>query len=165
MGREAGRGTIVVTGFACALGVACGPAPRNPEEFRQLVRKGGWGMQIEEKSIARDWQAAFADVTQNAERCFNVSTKTVHGSYGQSVEFVYLARSRRGEHAGEVSVQMDSPNFVGEFPEGGMYILVADLGGQPGTTRITVYRTGKPQLTASVIAWAEGKGGGCPDMR
>ena len=152
--------------LACAVLGGCSPLPKSAAEFRQSVREGGWRMRLDEKTVPRDWQAAFDDVGKNAERCFNVSTQTVSGQYGQTVSFTYRTTIRRGSDAGEVSVQMDSANFVGEVPEGGIYIMVADFAGShPGKTRVVVHSAGKAQLAKSVLAWAAGARSDCPDIR
>jgi len=123
-------------------------------------------MRIDETTVGRDWQAAFADIGRNAERCFNVSTEAVAGPYGQPRSFQYRTTVKRNTDTGEVTVQMDSAKFAGDIPEGGMYVMVADVGGSPaGSTRIVVYSAGKSQLAQSVLAWAEGSGGECPDIR
>jgi hypothetical protein len=159
-------GTAVTLALACTALGACSPLPKSPAEFRQSVRQGGWATRIDQKTVGRDWQAAFTDIGRNAERCFNVSTQAVAGQYGQPRLFQYRTTVKRNSDTGEVSVQMDSSNFAGDVPEGGMYIMVADVGGgSAGSTRVVVYSAGKSQLAQSVMAWAEGGGGECPDIR
>lgn len=118
--------------------------------------------------VPQAFNTVFSRVSQSAERCLDtVHRSSTPGTYGPQAEAVYyhatVSSPRVG--AGEIVVQMDSPNMVGG-PEGGVYILVADVeDSSAGASKVTVYAAGKGgDIVAAILAWAEGNEHGCPDL-
>jgi len=149
-------------------GGACTLAPKTPADFKRAVQDGGWRRYLEERTVPRGFDTVFSGMSRSAERCLNVVHRSsTPGRYGPQNEVVYyratISSPRAG--AGEIVVQMDSPNLV-NGPKGGVYILVADVeGSSAGASKVTVYAAGKGgDLVASILAWADGNESGCPDF-
>ena len=161
-----------MTGFAlaCFVGlVGCMPQPKNPTEFRAAVREGGFMTRVEEKTVARGFDSAFGTVSRNSDRCLNTVThSSTPGTYGPETSSLYFKATvtPKSPQAGEIAVQMNAPNMVGDYPEGGVYILVADVEKvDEGSSKVTVYAAGKGgDMVQSVFDWADGKGDACPDL-
>jgi hypothetical protein len=148
---------------------ACMAQPKDPSEFRAAVREGGFMTRVEEQAVGRDFDSAFTAVRRSAERCLNTrETSSTPGKYGPQTESVdYHASSRAlGPRAGELAVQMNSANMIGDYPEGGVYILVADLEqSQTGASKLTVYAAGKGgDMVEAIVDWAQGKSEDCPEL-
>jgi hypothetical protein len=106
-------------------------------------------------------------MSRSAERCLNtVHRSSTPGKYGPQTELVYYRATSSSPRpgAGEIVVQMDSPNLV-NGPEGGVYILVADVeDSSASASKVTVYAAGKGRdIVAPILAWAEGIESACPD--
>ena len=148
---------------------ACMAQPKDPSEFKAAVRDGGFMTRVEEQTVTRDFDSAFTAVRRSAERCLNTSEhSSTPGKYGPQTESVDYRASVRavGPRAGELSVQMSSANMIGDYPEGGVYILVADLEqSQTGGSRLTVYAAGKGgDMVEAIVDWAQGKSEDCPEL-
>lgn len=159
---------VTVLGVAVVVGGACTLAPKNPADFKRAVQEGGWRRYLEERTISRGFDTVFSGMSRSAERCLNtVHRSSTPGKYGPQSEVVYYraAISSPRPGAGEIVVQMDSPNLV-NGPEGGVYILVADVeASSAGASKVTVYAAGKGgDIVAPVLAWAEGNEGACPEL-
>jgi hypothetical protein len=156
--------------FGC-VGVLCGcmPQPKTPTEFRAAIRDGGFMTRLEEKTVPRGFDDAFGAVKRNTERCLNTTThSSTPGTYGpetSSLNFRATVPAPTAD-AGELAVQMDAPNMVGDYPEGGVYILVADVQKvDAASCKITVYAGGKGgDIVQSIFDWAEGKSNECPEL-
>jgi len=166
--RRRAWAAVLVLGVFLVAGGACTLAPKNPADFKRAVQEGGWRRYLEERTISHDFDTVFSGLSRSAERCLNtVHRSSTPGKYGPQTESVYYRANssfpRPG--TGEIVVQMDSPNLV-NGPEGGVYILVADVeASSASASRVTVYAAGKGgDIVAPFLAWAEGNEGACPEL-
>jgi hypothetical protein len=111
---------------------------------------------LEQKAVARDFTAALSTVSRNVERCLNTvehdSTPGTDGPQAESVEYRATIESNDcssadpGPSGHEIVVQMGWPNLVGDYSEGGINILVADLDKAGAASKLTSLPRAKSDL-------------------
>ena len=96
----------------------------------------------ERNEVNRPFQAVFADIKTNTDKCLNVTVRgSTPGTYGPVVSSIpYHARSRMvGDQAGETVFQ-HSKRATGQMPEGGYFVTVMDTEETgPNKTAVTIY--------------------------
>ncbi|HAS54356.1 MAG TPA: hypothetical protein DCS42_09630 [Nitrospiraceae bacterium] len=145
----------------------CVTPPQTSQELREGVMAGKMMTKMDHKDVNRPVNAVFNDVKKNADKCFNVRvTGLTPGTYGsQTQSSTYRSRSRMtGKTKGEMVMQMQA-RASGKMPEGGYFVLLADIEGTAAnTTRVTVYGSsvGYGDVFEAIFEWAQGKDRSCP---
>jgi hypothetical protein len=158
-------GTILIV--AAFLMAGCVTPPQTSQELREGVIAGRMMTKRDHKDVNRPVSEVFQDVKKNADKCFNVRvTGSTPGTYGpQTQSTIYHSRSRMtGKAKGEMVMQMEA-RASGKMPEGGYFVLVADMeGSSANKTRVTVYGSsvGYGDVFEAIFDWANGKDRACP---
>lgn len=166
---------IVFAAVASLAGCAFGPTPQTAKQFRETVKKGGFGS-LQEAYRVKDRYARVAGRVrrQSAECLRRVLTiqSCVNGSCSNT-DYIFKPKFSRTRRGSELSVQVkmrpDHNVYVGgPPPKGGMFVAVADI--TPAahhTAHVAVYgmSMGMYQyIPKAVKHWADGSNLGCPDF-
>lgn len=158
---------------AAALLAGCATQqPQNAEEFRK-VAPGAFLMGSETFEVGRPLSAVAATWQRRAPECLNVSvrsTSQTSTSY-QVITSIYRPTVVVGKERAELHVQREFKGsgviMVGNPPEGGSFIIVADAYPLPGNrTKVQMIAPTKGQdvVIRAIKAWASGESVGCPDL-
>lgn len=143
--------------LVAAVALSCGPAPRNPAEFRQGVREGRGTTKHVQLEIDRPFSDVFDDVKPRAEECFN-HMKVHHRGHGLN------ARSEGTLTAAEMNtVAPDAGELV--IKQHDAFQLVADFQAvSASSTSLVIYGMsfGWDEVFAAIEAWARGNPVKCP---
>ena len=168
------RSAIVTAALACALLSGCAAMtghPQNAEEFRKAV-PGAFMGKVETFEVDRPFSEVARTFQEKAPECLNVSIRTVsrtNMSY-QVIVTTYKPTVLVNGQKAELHVQFHHEQGVlnvTKEPEGGYYLLVADLFPlDENRTRVDLYRPsmGYDVLVKGVKGWAASENSGCPDL-
>jgi hypothetical protein len=155
-------GTLLLAG--------CAAWPQNAEEFRQAV-PGAFLAGVEELTVDRPLRDVGATWQRRAPECLNVRVRTVSQSTTsyQNIITAYKPSVIVNKDHAELHVQRDFERGVvkvGNMPDGGYYLVVADAFPDGNRTRLKIYgpTKGHDVLMRAIKAWASGESTGCPDM-
>lgn len=156
----------------------CAPMPQSADEFR-LIAPGSRMIAVETFEVSRPYADVAATFQKKADECL-LDKKVVRtgcaGSIGagrscSSQEVTYNPTVIRGAEKTELYLQVEmtkSLSLSGRPPEGGPYIIVADVTPiSHDRTQIVMispkagYFTFTPQ---AIKSWAHGTNLGCPDL-
>lgn len=148
--------------------------PQSAQEFRQMLPGSMFGKQ-ETVNINRAYSKVIDTFRKRAGKCLNVEVqRDVVNQYGQVVnttKITYTPTLNVGKARAELYLQQlpeGSATFVvGEMPEKGFYLFVADaISAGKNKTRLDLYYSsfGADTLTRAVKNWATGENMGCPDL-
>lgn len=165
---------IVTAAFVCATLAGCAAMtghPQNAEEFRKAV-PGAFMGKVESFEVDRPFSEVARTFQEKAPECLDVSIRTVsrtNMSY-QVIVTTYKPTVLVNGQKAELHVQFHHEQGVlnvTKEPEGGYYLLVADLFplGE-NRTRVDLYRPsmGYDVLIKGVKGWAANDNSGCPDL-
>ena len=158
---------------AALLLAGCGTQqPQNAEEFRKAA-PGTFLMGNETFEVGRPLRDVAAAWQRRAPECLNASVRTTSQtstSY-QVITTTYRPTVVVGKDRAELHVQRDFKGSgvitVGNPPEGGPFIIVADAYPLPGNrTRVQMLAPTKGQdvVIRAIKSWASGENLGCPDL-
>jgi hypothetical protein len=146
--------------------------PQNAEEFRK-VAPGAFMMGSETFEVNRPLRDVAAAWQRRAPECLNASvrsTSRTSTSY-QVITATYKPSVLVGRERAELHVQREFKGSgvitVGNPPEGGPYIIVADAYSLPGNrTKVQMIAPTKGQdvVIRAIKSWASGESLGCPDF-
>ena len=146
--------------------------PQNAEEFRKQA-PGAFLMGHETFEVNRPLRDVAAAGQRRAPECLNASVRTTSQtstSY-QVITTTYRPTVVVGKERAELHVQRDFKGggviMVGNPPEGGPYIIVADAYPLPGNrTKVQMLAPTKGQdvVIRAIKSWASGENLGCPDL-
>jgi hypothetical protein len=146
--------------------------PQNAEEFRKQA-PGAFLMGSETFEVNRPLRDVAAAWQRRAPECLNASVRTTSQtstSY-QVITTTYRPTVVVGKERAELHVQRDFKGsgviMVGNPPEGGPYIIVADAYPLPGNrTKVQMLAPTKGQAVVirAIKSWASGENLGCPDL-
>ena len=168
------RSSLFAIGVAGALLSGCAAMtghPQTAEEFRKAV-PGAFMAEVETFEVDRPFSEVAKTFQEKAPECLNVTIRTVsrtNMSY-QVIVTTYKPTVVVNGHSAELHVQFHHDQGVlnvTEEPDGGYYLLVADLFPMGGDrTRVDLYRPsmGYDVLVKGVKGWAKSPNAGCPDM-
>ena len=168
------RSAVLAAALSCALLSGCAAIsghPQNAEEFRKAV-PGAFLGEVESFEVDRPFSEVADTFQTKAPECLNVTIKTVSSTYMSHQVIVTTYKPTvlvNGEKA-ELHVQFHHEQGVMNVtkePEGGYYLLVADLFPLGSNrTRVDLYRPsmGHDVLVKGVKGWAANDNSGCPDL-
>ena len=168
------RSAIVTAALACALLSGCAAMtghPQNAEEFRKAV-PGAFMGKVETFEVDRPFSEVARTFQEKAPECLDVSIRTVSRTYMsyQVIVTTYKPTVLVNGQKAELHLQFHHEQGVlnvTEEPDGGYYLLVADLFplGE-NRTRVDLYRPsmGYDVLVKGVKGWAASDSSGCPDL-
>jgi hypothetical protein len=159
--------------IAALLLAGCGTQqPQNAEEFRKAA-PGTFLMGNETFEVSRPLRDVAAAWQRRAPECLNASVRTTSQtstSY-QVINTTYRPTVVVGKDRAELHVQREFKGSgvitVGNPPEGGSFIIVADAYPLPGNrTRVQMLAPTKGQdvVIRAIKSWASGENLGCPDL-
>lgn len=159
--------------IAVALLAGCATQqPKNAEEFRK-VAPGAFLMGSETFEVNRPLRDVAATWQRRAPECLNASVRTTSQtstSY-QVITTTYKPSVVVGKERAELHVQREFKGSgvitVGNPPEGGPYIIVADaypLSGNRTKVQMIAPTKGQDVLIRAIKSWASGENMGCPDL-
>ena len=166
-------GRIVSCAAVAALLAGCATQqPQNAEEFRK-VAPGAFLMASETLEVNRPLRDVAAAWQRRAPECLSVSVRTTSQtstSY-QVITSIYKPTVVVGKDRAELHVQREFKGSgvitVGNPPQGGPYIIVADAYPLPGNrTKLQLIAPSKGQdvVIRAIKSWASGENLGCPDL-
>ena len=155
----------------CAMNVKL---PMTGDEMRQMSQKP-----TETYEVNKSYKDVSETVAKKAEQCLNISIKTTtHMSNGaKTISYLHykptvkkqngvLTLELQQSHEGGNRIQLGQP----KMPEGGMYIVLADVKAAGKSTAVDLYY-GKlgfinpyENIVNAVKGWADGSIRGCPDL-
>lgn len=168
------RSAVLAVALSCALLSGCAAItghPQTAEEFRKAV-PGAFLGEVESFEVDRPFSEVAGTFQTKAPECLNITTKTVSRTYMSYQVIVTTYKPTvlvNGEKA-ELHVQFHHDQGVMNVtkePEGGYYLLVADLFAlENNRTRVDLYRPsmGHDVLVKGVKRWATSDNSGCPDL-
>src|SRR5262245_24607838 len=159
--------------IAAALVAGCATQqPQNAEEFRK-VAPGAFLMGNETFEVNRPLRDVAAAWQRRAPECLNASVRTTSQtstSY-QVITTTYRPTVVVGKERAELHVQREFKGSgvitVGNPPEGGPYIIVADaypLAGNRTRIQMIAPTKGQDVVIRAIKSWASGESQGCPDL-
>lgn len=168
------RSSLFAIGVAGALLSGCAAMtghPQTAEEFRKAV-PGAFMAEVETFEVDRPFSEVAKTFQEKAPECLNVTIRTVsrtNMSY-QVIVTTYKPTVLVNGQKAELHLQFHHEQGVlnvTEEPDGGYYLLVADLFplGE-NRTRVDLYRPsmGYDVLVKGVKGWAASDSSGCPDL-
>jgi hypothetical protein len=163
---------VSCTAVATLLAGCATQQPQNAEEFRK-VAPGAFLMASETLEVNRPLRDVGAAWQRRAPECLNASVRTTSQtstSY-QVITSTYKPTVVVGKDRAELHVQREFKGSgvitVGNPPQGGPYIIVADAYPLPGNrTRLQLIAPSKGQdvVIRAIKSWASGENLGCPDL-
>lgn len=168
------RLAVVAAALACALLSGCAAMtghPQSAEEFRKAV-PGAFMGEVETFEVDRPFSEVARTFQEKAPECLDVTIRTVsrtNMSY-QVIVTTYRPTVLVNGQRAELHVQFHHDQGVlnvTKEPEGGYYLLVADLFPlERDRTRVDLYRPsmGYDVLVKGVKGWAASDNSGCPDL-
>lgn len=168
------RLAVVAAALACALLSGCAAMtghPQTAEEFRKAV-PGAFMGEVETFEVDRPFSEVARTFQEKAPECLDVTIRTVsrtNMSY-QVIVTTYRPTVLVNGQRAELHVQFHHDQGVlnvTKEPEGGYYLLVADLFPlERDRTRVDLYRPsmGYDVLVKGVKGWAASDNSGCPDL-
>ena len=168
------RTALLAAALAGALLSGCAAMtghPQNAEEFRQAV-PGAFLGEVETFEVERPFSEVAGTFQRKAPECLNVSIRSVSSGYMhyQVIVTTYKPTVMVNGDRAELHVQFHHDQGVMNVtkePEGGYYLLVADLfPAGAGRTRVDLYRPsmGHDVLVKGIKGWAASDSAGCPDL-
>ena len=169
--RRAASFAIALCGALLSGCAAMTGHPQNAEEFRKAV-PGAFLGEVETFEVDRPFAAVARTFQTKAPECLNVSIRTVSSTYMsyQVIVTTYKPTVVVNGDSAELHVQFHHDQGVMNVtkePEGGYYLLVADLfPAGANRTRVDLYRPsmGHDVLIKGVKGWAKSDNAGCPDL-
>jgi hypothetical protein len=150
---------------ACAM-----PVPQSREEFVSAVQKGPLTTKMEVLEIDRPFTAVIHDLESKSNECLNVRvTSTMIERYAvHRNSSTYRATLKPvADGKAEYTVQVQYSNVGGNLPEGGGYMMAADIEDiQALKTKVVTYepRFGFGDASEAIKAWARGEERPCPRL-
>lgn len=166
--------------LALALGAALGGCgslgqPMNPTEFRQTISGSSLGTVVS-FDAARPYDQVVDTLRKKADECLAV-TATSSGTVFQgnmamreTSASVYKPTVLATGRGLEIAVQVDfgAHTTIQKKPEGGFYIVVADVvPAGASAAKVTIYRGGlgkAKEIGAAIQNWAAGTSSTCPNL-
>ena len=144
--------------------------PQNRAEFVAAVREGSSFTEIEDKTIARNFESVVATLTKKSDECLtkDVDRTGYAGSELEVASAKYLAAiEQKPPNSAEFTLRVQhSPRPVGA-PEGGVYVMAVDLSRQDAShTKATLYMTtmGYDDIVGALRTWLAGDHADCPEL-
>ena len=161
--------TIMFMSTGCAMKQA-----QNAQEFRQMAPANSYGKH-ETFNINNSYTRAVSNFKKRAGKCLNtgvvLTTTSKTGARMGQQTLTYTPTLVVGKTRTELSIQKNVSGdgmIMGEVPEKGMFIFVADLSKSGNNkSRLDVYRItymGTDEMVSAVKNWASGKSLDCPDL-
>jgi hypothetical protein len=153
-------------------GCALGPMPQNAKEFREGMKGGGFGINVEEYVVKHPYSKVSKILAAKTKQCLYVErTESACNNHGCTyTNITYNPKITRGKKHTELLVQIerDPDNawyIAGKPPKGGAITVLVDLvpAGR-SKTKVNVY---SPSMAYTSIAkavkhWTKGTNLGCP---
>lgn len=157
----------------------CAGAPKNAEEFRELVREGArYNLKIiESLEVARPFPDVSSTLRQKTDECLRVrmaAQGTARGSVGafvpRTVTHTYKPTFIAMANKAELHVQMKKAgggtHELGAPPDGYYRVVLDATPAGPNKTKIVMYVNSSDDnlIRNAMRGWVQGTNLGCPDV-
>lgn len=168
----------VLTALSLML-AGCAGAPKNAEDFRQMVRDGArYNLKtVESFEVARSLKDVSMTLRKKSDECLNVRMSahgTARGNVGafvdRTVTHTYKPTFVAGPNRTELHVQMKKAgggtHELGAPPDGYYRVVLDAVPAGPNRTKIDMYINGSDDnlIRNALRGWVQGTNLGCPDV-
>ena len=167
----------VITISVLITGCASGPVPKNATEYRDAIKKGGFGTNFENYVVERSYSKVAETLKKNANACLNKKvekTKCPPGTLTCEKHTAYYTPTiKSSKQKTELHVQWRRDHWgdkiaLGETPPDGLYITVVDvMPAGKGKTEVNLYGPSLEHLQTvpkAIKHWVDGSNLGCPNL-